>query len=956
MKKIIRILSLGCMTFILFHMVLMGSAEEVSKINNFNVDTSQDINDNTGLGASKKAEIPKLDDITTIQKTEENKVQPSPRLGVSSGFNTNFIDLSTPDTSNLHIQTASDTTIQVGVNIQYETRISIDPEIAVLFDAVQNRGLDFKKYLSGSLTTVTTVGIGAVSYNIQDAWNRSPGLLQPAKYTASYDSSTQSIIVRGNKLLIGLSNGWLNTDITINLNQMKLDTGVLVERRPMYQFKNITATTGFNWAVLGDESKLGAIYPDFENSWIENKVEPTSLQTNDQINLFGRTIQDRVNEHPTDYSIELSKNGIKIASNIPIDASGNWSYKMPSVSPLGTKITARVVGKEKSANENGIIDMKYSIATSIFLGEGGEVPFDKWQVKSPTLAQAYTGETAVKGYVPEQNLDNSRTYTLYVRFNNASGGPKMVIQKPYIAAQEYIGNIFGQNLKAGDSFEAWIVGKDGSGGTKESGHVFMTVLDTEGIWSVNPPVINEIYEGDDSYYISTPSQSSNFGRTYDLTIWINGVVSQTVKKISPYGGEGYYPAQSLKVGDRVTAQIIGHESGKSDQLSTVVTQIVKSRNTAPVVNLPKVSDSTTTTSYILTGGTVMDTTSADMSVSYTLDGGTSVLLPKVTNTNKGNNLPFGDIQLTGLSVGTHTIKVSAKDTEGLASNVVSFTLTVNKPVPGQPVTINYVDASDETPIGPKQKVINGNVGDAFTESAPSIPGYQNPTPTSVTGTFSAQAQSFTIKYNRKQGAPVTLKYQDEQGATISPDETLTGLWGETQTVTPKVISGYQFSKQTGLTSDYKVTFGDTAQTVILTYKQGSLNLVSAPNLDFGNQKISGTKKTYTASIDKALTVNDSRASGNWSMAVRLSQPLSATTNNNKQLVNNLFYTTQANQTVGINSANSIIYSATQHISGDTVISSNWNNGKGFRLDVLPGQAIADTYSGTLEWTLSDVPL
>ncbi|WP_019299536.1 MucBP domain-containing protein [Lactococcus garvieae] len=999
MLSIKKIVSLTTLTFLLLPGVLSVSAEVVSKNYDYNTDASQDIIDNKTSESSKNQETPNLsdesktkeaqsqetDNVSKLENTassdstinqkpnqveeqeniqdnntnsEGQKVKPSPRLGVSSGFNTNFVDLSTPDTSRLHIQTASDTIVQVGIGIQYETRISIDPEIAVLFDAVQNSGRDLKQYLSGSLTTVSIVGIGAVSYSIQEAWNRDPSWLQSAKYTAHYDSSTKSIIVRGNKLLFTLSNGWLNTDIRVNLNQMKMDTGVLVERRPVYQFKTVTATTGFNWAVLGDESKLGAIYPDFENSWIENKVEPTTIQTNDQINLFGRTIQDRVNEHPTDYSIELRKSGVVIASNIPIDTSGNWSYKMPSSSPLGTKITARVVGKEKAAHENGWVDTKYSLPTSIFLGEGGEVPFDKWQVKPPTLAQAYSGETAVKGYAPEQNLDDSRTYTLYVRFNNASGGPKMVLQKNYTEGQEYIGNIFGQNLKAGDNFEAWIVGKDGSARTKESKHVFMTVLDTEDTWSVNAPVIDEIYEGDDSYYISTPTQSGYYGRTYDLNIWINGTLSQTVKNISSYGGEGYYPAQLLKAGDKVTAQIVGHQSGKSDQVSAVATQIVKSRNTAPIVKLPKTSDSTTSTSYTLTGGTVIDTTSADMTVSYTLDNGTSISLPKVTNTTKGKDLPFGDIKLTSLSVGTHTIKVSAKDTEGLTSNIATFTLTVDNPVPGQAVTINYVDAADNSPIGPKQKVINGNVGESFSEDAPAIPGYEKPTPSKVTGTYSDKTQSFTIKYSRKQGAPVTLKYQDEQGQAIAgnPDETLTGLWGETKTVTPKSISGYQFVKQSGLTSDFKVTFGDTAQTVLLTYKKGgTLDLVSAPKLDFGNQKISGNKEVYSPSKDQELTVRDSRARGGWSLAVKVTRPLTAVSNTSKRLENNLFYKTSDQKELAITGVSNVIYSTSKHLEGDTILSKNWGATEGFHLDVLPGQVIADAYSGTLEWTLSDVP-
>lgn len=967
MSGIKKMLILTSITFLFLPVALSVSADVANNKYKYNIDTPQ------GITKNKTTEVPKrLDtsdfheampsEVSQEQLSEsdpgvQSSIQPkNPRLGISSGFITSFKDLSTPDTSKIHIQTASDTTVQIGVDVQYETRISIDPEIAVLFDAVQNSGKDLKQYLSGTLTTVSTVGIGAVSHNIQDAWDRSPNWLQPAKYTAHYDSAAKSIIVRGNKLLFTLSNGWLNTDITIDLNKMKLDTGILVERKAVYRFKTITATTGYNWAILGDESKLGAIYPDFENNWIENKVEPTSLETNDQINLFGQTTQDIVNEHPTDYSIELVKNGITLADNIAIDSEGKWSYKMSASSPQGTKITARVVGKERASHENGIVDTKYSTPTSIFLGGGGEIPFDKWQVKSPIIAQAYSGETAVKGYAPSQNLDEGRSYTLFVRFNNATEGAKIILEKTYAEPLEYIGNIFGKNLKAGDNFEAWIVGKDREARTKESSHVFMTVLDAEETWNISPPHIDEIYEGDDSYYISTPSQSSNFGRTYDLQIWINGTLSQAIHNISAYGGEGYYSAQALKVGDKVTAQIIGHESGKSDQLSTTAMQIVKSSNTAPDITLTLgSSDKTTQKKYGLKGVKVMDQDSDRIIVYYSLDGGTHQMVQEVDNKSKGQYISVPDILLKNLSLGTHKILIYAKDNEGLVSNPKPFTLNVLAPVPGGAVTINYIDAADKHKIGPKQKVLNGNIGDNFSQKSPVIPGYENPDHLKIIGTYSDKTQNFTIEYTHKQGAPVTIKYQDDEGMKISSDNQLKGLWGETKLVTPKNIPGYQFVKQSGLSEDFKVKFDDTEKSITFIYRKGTLDIVSAPKLDFGVQKISSSKKIYIPSTNEDLTVRDNRATGGWTLSVRTSRPLAALSNPHKKLSNNLFYKTPDQKELIVSDVSNVIYSSAKHSNGETILSKNWGTEEGFHLDILPGQVIADSYSGILEWTLSDIP-
>lgn len=284
-----------------------------------------------------------------------------------------------------------------------------------------------------------------------------------------------------------------------------------------------------------------------------------------------------------------------------------------------------------------------------------------------------------------------------------------------------------------------------------------------------------------------------------------------------------------------------------------------------------------------------------------------------------------------------------------------FVVQYQKSIPGAPVTINYVDAADGTPIGPKTKLLNGNVGEAFSDPSPQIQGYENPTPATTTGTFTDKAQTMTVKYTRKQGAPVTIKYQDESGNPIPgyPDKSLTGLWGETKTVTLDSIPGYQFVSQTGLTPDNKVTFTDTAQTVILKYKKGTLSLTSAPNLDFGEHKISSTAQKYNAKAIEDLKVNDSRASGGWKLMSRMVTPL--TGNKYTKKLEDVTYVTQDNKTLVINNVNTIIYSSTQHVDGDTVISSFWGNTKGFNLGVLPGQALNDTYSGKMEWTLSDVP-
>lgn len=45
----------------------------------------------------------------------------------------------------------------------------------------------------------------------------------------------------------------------------------------------------------------------------------------------------------------------------------------------------------------------------------------------------------------------------------------------------------------------------------------------------------------------------------------------------------------------------------------------------------------------------------------------------------------------------------------------------------------------------------------------------------------------------------------------------------------------------------------------------------------------------------------------------------------------------------------------EHIEGETIISKKWGDRECFHLYILPGQIISSSYSGTLEWALSDVP-
>ncbi|ALS02840.1 hypothetical protein ATZ33_16090 [Enterococcus silesiacus] len=165
-----------------------------------------------------------------------------------------------------------------------------------------------------------------------------------------------------------------------------------------------------------------------------------------------------------------------------------------------------------------------------------------------------------------------------------------------------------------------------------------------------------------------------------------------------------------------------------------------------------------------------------------------------------------------------------------------------------------------------------------------------------------------------------------------------------------------FKNDTALDQDDKPTSNEV-QTEIVT-KRGDLLFVSAPTvLDFGeNLKISAKNKSYPiASKDDALVVEDYRGTGeHWSMTATLLKELSSTSGH--QLTNSLHYKNQNQDYIfTLGNAIPVIEKETTDEQG-VDISADWastNNGP--FLDVKAGQPRAEKYSGSIKWTLQDVP-
>ncbi|MBC1983290.1 MucBP domain-containing protein [Listeria booriae] len=142
----------------------------------------------------------------------------------------------------------------------------------------------------------------------------------------------------------------------------------------------------------------------------------------------------------------------------------------------------------------------------------------------------------------------------------------------------------------------------------------------------------------------------------------------------------------------------------------------------------------------------------------------------------------------------------------------------------QPVTVQYVDESGASIAS--QETLTGEFGGPYTSKDKKLTGYVlTETPANATGVFTSQAQTVIYVYHKQTVQPVTVQYVDESGASIAPQETLTGEFGQPYTSKAKVLSGYVLTETpTNATG----VFTDQAQTVRYRYQKIA---VPAPDTD-----------------------------------------------------------------------------------------------------------------------------
>lgn len=139
---------------------------------------------------------------------------------------------------------------------------------------------------------------------------------------------------------------------------------------------------------------------------------------------------------------------------------------------------------------------------------------------------------------------------------------------------------------------------------------------------------------------------------------------------------------------------------------------------------------------------------------------------------------------------------------------------------------------------------------------------------------------------------------------------------------------------------------------------GQLEFISAPkSISFGKLPINSFDKTYKPKTwDQALQVKDSRSltiAPKWSMLAKLDKPL--TGNASAETITGLYYQADGERQMITEDDAAQVYVHSTTDSDKVTISDLWDDDTGLRLDVPAGKAKKDVYSGTLVWTLQDVP-
>lgn len=511
--------------------------------------------------------LPKAD-LATLASSEQLP-EANPLASVGTGWTNKFKKTTQETDGKIRLTTQSNSLFAVGMDVKFQTGFKFDEEIAGEFFSTPG----WEKYVTGTIERFDTMLPINKTVKIEK-------LFAPTKGERMfYDKDSKSLMYNSPAYLFS-GTQYVNVDMFIDLATWHTHTNRLVERKPFYKFAVSTQATD-TWFNPSWGAAETALTIDYEDSWIENKVKPSTLVTDDDKEFSGVAKQDSRNQHDSVFTGELYINGTLVKNRIPIDKNGKWSTNIGSLASDSDEISFRVVATEREENGNGVMNIRYS--ELVYYTIGNSLPYLKWEVAAPTLQQLYDGETAIFGTMPRQNKQNKRTYNLLITVNGAELSDKVIDG----TSGEFAESLIDTALVKGDTVTAQIIGHE-KGLLDKKSEVITTIVqenqdgqESWDNWTVNKPTLDTPNIGDYAISGNVPLQNKFNGRTYEIVATLNNKEIGR-RNISSLGGDFMIALSkkeedliSLKEKDKVAVYVIGHEKDENDKKSTQVTATVK---------------------------------------------------------------------------------------------------------------------------------------------------------------------------------------------------------------------------------------------------------------------------------------------------------------------------------------------------------------------------------------------
>ncbi|WLV86604.1 pectate lyase-like adhesive domain-containing protein [Lacticaseibacillus zeae] len=220
--------------------------------------------------------------------------------------------------------------------------------------------------------------------------------------------------------------------------------------------------------------------------------------------------------------------------------------------------------------------------------------------------------------------------------------------------------------------------------------------------------------------------------------------------------------------------------------------------------------------------------------------------------------------------------------------------------------------------------------------------------TSPTGLVSSQANVLLEPFNQE-----TKGYEVHADGQLLTTQTGDDDW---------IFNGKYVSRQpTALPTDVAKQVGNASvfklKRQVVPKPAGKLAVISVPDLDFGNQTVTGLTQILRPRVQGSLKIEDSRTNGSRKsrLYLRMARPFK---NGDVDATRCLTYTNQAGQEQTL-SSQAILAEVNVGVT-ERDVSSEWNtaidsSARGFKLTLPIEKQKIGNFSGELDWSLQDVP-